>query len=281
MISSQAALHARFGGVVPEVASRHHLELVNPVVDAALAEAEVELGDIESLAVTRGPGLIGALLVGCRHREVAGGGYAKAPRGRRPPARARRRQLPRARPARAAVPVPDRERWPHSAGGRAGAGDVRGARADRSTTRPERRSTRAPGCSASATRVARRSSGRPPMAIRAAFAFPGRHGPRPGPRLQLQRPEDRAPLRDPRARPTARSQRRRADLAASYQAAVVGQLTAKLERALAGGEWERRGARRRRRRELARCARGPPPSARSAGCASSSSPASCAPTTRR
>ena len=64
VVSSQAAAHARFGGVVPEVASRHHLELVNPIVDAALAEAEVELADLDSIAVTRGPGLIGALLVG-------------------------------------------------------------------------------------------------------------------------------------------------------------------------------------------------------------------------
>jgi N6-L-threonylcarbamoyladenine synthase len=64
VISSQAAAHERFGGVVPEVASRHHLELVNPVVDAALADAGVGLGDVDSLAVTRGPGLIGALLMG-------------------------------------------------------------------------------------------------------------------------------------------------------------------------------------------------------------------------
>jgi N6-L-threonylcarbamoyladenine synthase len=64
VISSQAEAHARFGGVVPEVASRHHLELVNPIVDAALAEAGAELGDVEEIAVTRGPGLIGALLVG-------------------------------------------------------------------------------------------------------------------------------------------------------------------------------------------------------------------------
>ena len=56
VISSQAAAHARFGGIVPEVASRHHLELVNPVVDAALAEAGIGLGDVDSLAVTRGPG---------------------------------------------------------------------------------------------------------------------------------------------------------------------------------------------------------------------------------
>ena len=64
VISSQAAFHDRYGGVVPEVASRHHLELVNSVVDAALDEAGVELPGVERLAVTRAPGLIGALLVG-------------------------------------------------------------------------------------------------------------------------------------------------------------------------------------------------------------------------
>jgi N6-L-threonylcarbamoyladenine synthase len=64
VISSQAAVHERYGGVVPEVASRHHLQLVNSVVAAALAEAGAELGDLDALAVTRGPGLIGALLVG-------------------------------------------------------------------------------------------------------------------------------------------------------------------------------------------------------------------------
>ena len=64
VISSQAAFHERYGGVVPEIASRHHLELVNPVVDAALDEAGADLGEVDALAVTRGPGLIGALLVG-------------------------------------------------------------------------------------------------------------------------------------------------------------------------------------------------------------------------
>ena len=64
VISSQAAFHERFGGIVPEVAARHHLELVNPVVEAALADADVALQHLDSLAVTRGPGLIGALLVG-------------------------------------------------------------------------------------------------------------------------------------------------------------------------------------------------------------------------
>src|SRR3954454_2745397 len=60
VISSQAAAHAQFGGVVPEVASRHHLELATPVVEAALAEAGVSLDEVEAIAVTAGPGLIGA-----------------------------------------------------------------------------------------------------------------------------------------------------------------------------------------------------------------------------
>jgi len=64
VVSSQADLHARFGGVVPEVASRRHLELVMPVMREALAEADVTLADVETVAVTQGPGLIGALLVG-------------------------------------------------------------------------------------------------------------------------------------------------------------------------------------------------------------------------
>ncbi|MDQ5895572.1 MAG: tRNA N6-adenosine threonylcarbamoyltransferase [Actinomycetota bacterium] len=63
VISSQSE-HERYGGVVPEVASRHHLELAVPVVDAALADAGVTFGDLDSVAVTAGPGLIGALLVG-------------------------------------------------------------------------------------------------------------------------------------------------------------------------------------------------------------------------
>ncbi|HEY8193323.1 MAG TPA: tRNA (adenosine(37)-N6)-threonylcarbamoyltransferase complex transferase subunit TsaD [Gaiellaceae bacterium] len=64
VVSSQAELHARYGGVVPEVASRHHLELLLPAVRRALEEAGAELGDVERVAVTQGPGLVGALLVG-------------------------------------------------------------------------------------------------------------------------------------------------------------------------------------------------------------------------
>jgi N6-L-threonylcarbamoyladenine synthase len=64
VVASQAELHARYGGVVPEVASRRHLELVGPVLAEALGEAEATLEDVATVAVTRGPGLIGALLVG-------------------------------------------------------------------------------------------------------------------------------------------------------------------------------------------------------------------------
>jgi N6-L-threonylcarbamoyladenine synthase len=64
LISSQAAAHEGFGGVVPEVAARHHLELTAPVVEAALQEAGVTLDEIDAVATTAGPGLIGALLVG-------------------------------------------------------------------------------------------------------------------------------------------------------------------------------------------------------------------------
>ncbi|MCW2977947.1 MAG: tRNA N6-adenosine threonylcarbamoyltransferase [Actinomycetia bacterium] len=64
VVASQADLHAQYGGVVPEVASRRHLELVTPVIREALGEAGVTLDDVTKLAVTQGPGLIGALLVG-------------------------------------------------------------------------------------------------------------------------------------------------------------------------------------------------------------------------
>ena len=63
-ISSQGLLHARYGGVVPEIASRSHVELIDAVTADALESAGVGLDDIESVAVTSGPGLIGALLVG-------------------------------------------------------------------------------------------------------------------------------------------------------------------------------------------------------------------------
>ena len=64
VISSQIDIHKKFGGVVPEVASRKHLEIINSVVDDALKEANVTFDDIDAIGVTYAPGLVGALLVG-------------------------------------------------------------------------------------------------------------------------------------------------------------------------------------------------------------------------
>jgi N6-L-threonylcarbamoyladenine synthase len=64
IVSSQAAIHGPFGGVVPELASRHHLENICPVIAGAMAEAGIGFADLDAVAVTQGPGLVGALLVG-------------------------------------------------------------------------------------------------------------------------------------------------------------------------------------------------------------------------
>ena len=64
VIYTQIALHTQYGGVVPEIASRKHIEKINQVIEQALAEAELTLQDITAIAVTYGPGLVGALLVG-------------------------------------------------------------------------------------------------------------------------------------------------------------------------------------------------------------------------
>ncbi|EMS70624.1 tRNA (adenosine(37)-N6)-threonylcarbamoyltransferase complex transferase subunit TsaD [Ruminiclostridium cellobioparum] len=64
VISSQIDLHKKYGGVVPEIASRKHVELIMPVINQALEEAGVTLNDIDAIGVTYGPGLVGALLVG-------------------------------------------------------------------------------------------------------------------------------------------------------------------------------------------------------------------------
>jgi N6-L-threonylcarbamoyladenine synthase len=64
IVASQGLLHERYGGVVPEIASRRHLELVDAVLDDALERAGADLDDVQRVAVTQGPGLIGALLVG-------------------------------------------------------------------------------------------------------------------------------------------------------------------------------------------------------------------------
>ena len=70
VVASQIATHARYGGVVPELASREHLRAIVPVVDAALEQASVTLADLDAIAVTSGPGLAGALLVGITYAKA-------------------------------------------------------------------------------------------------------------------------------------------------------------------------------------------------------------------
>lgn len=77
IIASQADLHSQFGGVVPEIAAREHIKAIVPVVDAALAEAGLEMSDIDALAVTAGPGLAGALLVGVNAAKALAFAYNK------------------------------------------------------------------------------------------------------------------------------------------------------------------------------------------------------------
>jgi N6-L-threonylcarbamoyladenine synthase len=64
VVASQVSIHRKYGGVVPELASRHHVEAILPVIQEALSQAEIDLAGLEGIAVTQGPGLVGSLLVG-------------------------------------------------------------------------------------------------------------------------------------------------------------------------------------------------------------------------
>lgn len=78
VINTQIDVHKLYGGVVPEIASRKHIETIDTVVDEALKEAGVTLDDIEAIAVTNGPGLVGALLVGVSCAKALAYGAKKA-----------------------------------------------------------------------------------------------------------------------------------------------------------------------------------------------------------
>jgi tRNA N6-adenosine threonylcarbamoyltransferase len=65
VVSGQSDIHTKYGGIVPELASRRHIEMITPVVDEALKKANISLDDVSAVAVCHGPGLIGSLLVGC------------------------------------------------------------------------------------------------------------------------------------------------------------------------------------------------------------------------
>jgi tRNA N6-adenosine threonylcarbamoyltransferase len=236
VISSQAAAHARYGGVVPEVASRHHLELVNPVVEAALSEGGVELRDVDTLAVTTHPGLIGALLVG-----VATAKGLAAPL---------RKPLVGVDHLHGHVAAnflePDPLEPPFlcliASGGHtllAGvtshdAFEVLGQTLDDAAGEALDKGARLLGLGyPGGPAIQREAEGGDPN----AFEFPVAMTRDPGLDFSFSGLKT-ALLYATRELDEGELERRRTDIAASYQAAVVGQLVAKLERALATGDWE-------------------------------------------
>jgi N6-L-threonylcarbamoyladenine synthase len=229
VISSQA-VHGRFGGVVPELASRHHLENVNLIVDEALARARASLDDVELVAVTQGPGLVGALLVGVATAKA----LAAARRLDLRPVdhlqgTSRRPSCTRMRPRRAALRLPDRLGRAHAArpGGRL-----------RDPRRPGRHARRRGGGGVRQGRPHARL-GYPGGPALSALAREGRscgvsrsrRRRRARAQLLLRRLEDLPALQDPRSRETEAG-RRAADLAASYEHAIVESLIARVRRAL-------------------------------------------------
>lgn len=236
VISSQAAAHEGFGGVVPEVAARHHLELAAPVVEAALGEAGVTLDQIEAVATTAGPGLIGALLVGISTAK----GIAAA------------RRLP-------LIPVdhlqghvaanflePGPLEPPFlcliASGGHTLLAGVRdhegyellGQTLDDAAGEAFDKSARLLGLGyPGGPLVQREAEGGDPE----AFEMPVAMTRNPGLDFSFSGLKTAVLYRCRELGPKGVAERR-ADLAASFQAAVVGQLTAKLKRALKGGEWE-------------------------------------------
>jgi tRNA N6-adenosine threonylcarbamoyltransferase len=236
VISSQAAAHERYGGVVPEVASRHHLELIGPVVEAALGEAGAELGDADCIAVTTRPGLIGALLVGVSSAKAL--------------AAARRLPL---------VPVdhlhghvaanflePEPLEPPFlclvASGGHTLLAAVReqssfevlGQTLDDAAGEALDKAARLLGLGypggPAIEELARQGDPE-------AFDFPVAMTREPGLDFSFSGLKTALVYRT-RELGEAETGRRRADLAAAFQAAVVGQLIAKLERALSSGEWQ-------------------------------------------
>ena len=272
VIASQGLLHARYGGVVPEIASRRHLELVDAVIADALERAGARLDDVETVAVTHGPGLIGALLVGLSSAKALAAARRLAAGAGRPPARPRDRQhaRPRARSSRRYLCLV-------ASGGHTFLARVdepaRATRcsARRSTTPPARPSTRARGCSGSAIRAGRRSTGWRASGDPTAFDFPRSA---PG-ELDFSF----SGLKTVAALPPARRAGAPTgpDLAASYQRAIVDALAARTRGGARARGAGAAGDRRRRGGQLG-AARG---RGRAWACPSGCRRSSCAPTTRR
>ena len=236
VISSQATAHQRYGGVVPEVASRHHVELVNPVVEAALAEADVAPAQLDSLAVTRGPGLIGALLVGLSTAKALASAW------RKPLAGVDHLQGHVAANFLAPDPLEPPFLCLIASGGHTllagvrehGSYELLGQTLDDAAGEALDKGARMLGLPyPGGPAIQREAAAGDP----AAFDFP--LGMRNDPGLDFSFSGLKtALLYAVRDLGPERTEGRRADLAASYQAAVVGQLSFQLRRALKRGDWE-------------------------------------------
>jgi N6-L-threonylcarbamoyladenine synthase len=236
LISSQHAAHASFGGVVPEVAARHHLELTAPLVEAALVEAGVGLDQIEAVAATAGPGLIGALLVGISTAKAI--------------AAARRLPLIAVDHLQGHVAANFLEPEPLeppflclvASGGHTLLAAVRdqfghevlGQTRDDAAGEAFDKSARLLGLGfPGGPALEREAAAGDPE----AFEMPVAMSRDPGLDFSFSGLKTALVYRCRELGPGGVAERR-ADLAASFQAAVVGQLTAKLKRALKRGEWE-------------------------------------------
>jgi N6-L-threonylcarbamoyladenine synthase len=236
LISSQAAAHERFGGVVPEVASRHHLELINAVVDGALADADASLDEVDAFAVTRGPGLIGALLVGVSTAK------ALAAATRKPLAGVDHLHGHVAANYLAPDPLEPPFLCLVASGGHTLLAGVRdhasyeslGQTLDDAAGEALDKGARLLGLGyPGGPAIEREAAGGDPQ----AFAFPVAMSRGPGLDFSFSGLKT-ALLYAVRDLPPEQVRARRADLAASFQAAVVDQLIARLERAVDAGEWD-------------------------------------------
>ncbi|MGB7685306.1 MAG: tRNA (adenosine(37)-N6)-threonylcarbamoyltransferase complex transferase subunit TsaD [Solirubrobacterales bacterium] len=236
LISSQAAAHEGFGGVVPEVAARHHLELTAPVVEAALAEAGVTLDEVEAIAATAGPGLIGALLVGISTAKAIAAsrrlplipvdhlqGHVAAnflePEPLEPPFLC----LIASGGHTLLAAVRDHERY-----------EILGQTLDDAAGEAFDKSARLLGLGyPGGPALEKEATGGDPE----AFEMPVAMARDPGLDFSFSGLKTALVYRCRELGPEG-VEERRADLAASFQAAVVGQLIAKLKRALKRGDWD-------------------------------------------
>ena len=247
IVASQVDIHREWGGVVPELASRQHVRDICGVVERALADGGAAWRDIDALAVTQGPGLVGSLLVGVSFAKAAAWALEQAAGRGQSPGRPHRVDLARTRPDRAAGDRAGRVGRAHQPLSGQDARASISCSAARATMRRARRTTRWRSCCRSAIRAGRSSIGWRARATTTAIRWPG---------TRLTNPDRNAPERDGRfdfsfsglKTAVLRHVRQRqaelgveqlpqqeiVDLAASFQRRVVETL---IDRAFAAARW--------------------------------------------